>query len=114
MEVTVGDVTVIITDYKLLPVKDEKTPPESPGQLEPTATTITTTTKGQSDLKGRPQKATIFLAIQSISFPKSISDGGNIFRFVVKVCPELRPPSGIRRTIGSRGKVKLSREYIFV
>lgn len=40
MEVTVGDVTVIITDYKLLPVKDEKTPPESPGQPETTATTI--------------------------------------------------------------------------
>lgn len=30
MEVTVGDVTVIITDYKLLPVKDEPSPPPSP------------------------------------------------------------------------------------
>ena len=44
MEVTVGDVTVIITDYKLLPVKEEKTPPESPGQLETTATTIAAAT----------------------------------------------------------------------
>eukprot|EP00794_Sanderia_malayensis_P006205 gene6205-6920_t len=30
MEVTVGNVTVIITDYKLLPVKEEKSPPCSP------------------------------------------------------------------------------------
>lgn len=34
MEVTVGNVTVIITDYKLLPVKDEKSPPVSPKQPE--------------------------------------------------------------------------------
>ena len=34
MEVTVGNVTVIITDYKLLPVKDEKSPPPSPQQPE--------------------------------------------------------------------------------
>ncbi|XP_065067260.1 YY1-associated factor 2-like isoform X2 [Rhopilema esculentum] len=36
LEVTVGDVTVIITDYKLLPVKDEKSPPASPSQQETT------------------------------------------------------------------------------
>ena len=34
MEVTVGNVTVTITDYKLLPVKDEKSPPPSPQQPE--------------------------------------------------------------------------------
>jgi len=34
MEVTVGNVTVVITDYKLLPVKDEKSPPPSPQQQE--------------------------------------------------------------------------------
>lgn len=34
MEVTVGNVTVVITDYKLLPVKEEKSPPISPTETK--------------------------------------------------------------------------------
>ncbi len=36
MEVTVGNVTVVITDYKLLPVKEEKSPPSSPSPIPST------------------------------------------------------------------------------
>ena len=65
MEVTVGNVTVVITDYKLLPMKEEKSPPQSPQKLEgsiipenePTENTAVSTEPNEEKSPCKPEVA---------------------------------------------------------